>query len=148
MTDSTKISIALACDGAGVELKNYLLEQLRDNYNVINLGTDGNEPVDYPDYAKKVVDSILNGGSTYGILVCGTGIGMSMAANRHRGIRAALCHSSFEARLTREHNDANIICLGARIIAKECALENVKVFLTTDFASGRHLRRIKKMDEK
>lgn len=138
--------IAIACDRAGLELKNYLIEELSDNYIFDNLGTDNNDPVDYPDFAKRVAEKILSESSDYGILICGTGIGMSMAANRFKGIRAGLCHNSLEARLTREHNNANIICLGGRIIGKECALENVKVFLTTDFTGGRHVTRINKLD--
>lgn len=139
--------IAIACDRAGIELKNYLIENLKNNYEIINLGTDSQEPVDYPDYAKKVVKSILNKDVDCGILLCGTGIGMSMAANRFRGIRAGVCHNSFEARLIREHNNANIICMGARVIGNEVALDNAKVFLTTDFAGGRHIRRVEKIDE-
>ncbi len=138
--------IAIASDRAGLELKNYILQELSKQYSFEDLGTYNQEPVDYPDYALKVVNKILDKSSEFGILICGTGIGMSIAANRHKGIRASLCHNSLEARLTREHNDANILCLGGRIIGKECALENVKVFLTTDFTGGRHTNRVKKLD--
>lgn len=138
--------IAIASDRAGLELKTYIINELKEQYDFDDLGTNNQDPVDYPDYAIKVVDKILNGHSEFGILICGTGIGMSIAANRHKGIRAGLCHNSLEARLTREHNDANILCLGGRMIGKECALENVKVFLTTNFAGGRHTNRIKKLD--
>lgn len=139
--------VSIACDRAGIKLKNFLIQQLNKEVEFLDLGTDSNEPVDYPDFAKKVVKNILNGISDFGVLICGTGIGMSIAANRYKGIRAGLCHNSLEARLTREHNNANILCLGARIIGEECALENLKVFLNTEFASGRHLRRIEKLDE-
>ena len=138
--------IAIASDRAGLELKTYIIDELKGQYDFDDLGTNNQDPVDYPDYAIKVVDKILSGHSEFGILICGTGIGMSIAANRHKGIRAGLCHNSLEARLTREHNDANILCLGGRMIGKECALENVKVFLTTNFAGGRHTNRIKKLD--
>lgn len=138
--------IAIASDRAGLELKTYIINELKEQYDFDDLGTNNQDLVDYPDYAIKVVDKILSGHSEFGILICGTGIGMSIAANRHKGIRAGLCHNSLEARLTREHNDANILCLGGRMIGKECALENVKVFLTTNFAGGRHTNRIKKLD--
>ncbi len=139
--------VAIACDRAGIGLKNYLIDNLNDDYELINLGTDSQEPVDYPDFAKKVVKSILNKEVDFGILICGTGIGMSISANRFKGIRASVCHNSLEARLTREHNDANILCMGARIIGPETALENAKVFLSSTFSGGRHIRRIEKIDE-
>ena len=140
--------IAIACDKAGVLLKNFLIENIQNENFVFNdLGSYNQDSVDYPDYAKKVVKSLLNKEADFGVLICGTGIGMSMSANRYKGIRAAVCHNSLEARLTREHNDANILCMGARIIGNECALENLKVFLNTEFSGGRHIRRIEKIDE-
>lgn len=140
--------IAIACDRAGIELKNFLIENIKDsNIVFIDLGTNNQDPVDYPDYAKKVVKSLLNKESDVGVLICGTGIGMSISANKYKGIRASLCHNSLEAKLTREHNDANILCMGARIIGNETALDNLKVFLNTDFSGGRHTRRIEKIDE-
>lgn len=139
--------IAIACDRAGIDLKKFLIQSMKNDVEFIDLGTDGDDPVDYPDFAKKVVKSILNKEAELGVLICGTGIGMSMAANRYKGIRAGLCHNSLEARLTREHNNANILCMGARIIGNECALENLKVFLKTEFAGGRHQKRIEKIDE-
>ena len=141
------IKVAIACDRAGIDLKNYLINNLKNDYELINLGTDSQEPVDYPDFAKKVVKSILNKEVDFGILICGTGIGMSISANRFEGIRASVCNNSLEARLTREHNDANILCMGARIIGPETALENAKVFLSSTFSGGRHIRRIEKIDE-
>lgn len=137
--------VAIACDRAGKELKDFLIQEYKE-VNFVDLGTNTDESVDYPDYAKKVVKEVLAKNVDFGVLICGTGIGMSMCANRYKGIRAGLCHNSLEARLTREHNDANILCMGARIIGKECALENLKVFLNTDFAGDRHLRRIEKLD--
>ena len=139
--------VAIACDRAGVDLKNFLMEEMGKDLDFVDLGTNTNDPVDYPDFAKKVVKEVLHKSVDFGVLICGTGIGMSMAANRYRGIRAGLCHNSLEARLTREHNDANILCMGARMIGKECALENLKVFANTSFAGGRHIRRIEKLDE-
>jgi ribose 5-phosphate isomerase B len=139
--------IVIACDRAGIDLKKFLIEQLNEIYNFVDLGTNSTDPVDYPDYAKKVVKAILNKDGDFGVLICGTGIGMSMSANRFKGIRAALCHNPLEAKLTREHNDANILCMGARIIGNELALENVKVFCETAFAGGRHLNRVIKIDE-
>ncbi|MBR2141289.1 MAG: ribose 5-phosphate isomerase B [Rickettsiales bacterium] len=139
--------IAIACDRAGVELKKFLIDHLDGDYVLEDLGTNSQDPVDYPDYAKKVVNKILNKEADCGVLICGTGIGMSISANRYKGIRAALCHNSLEAKLTREHNNANILCMGARIIGTETALENLKVFLNTDFTGGRHVRRVEKIDE-
>jgi ribose 5-phosphate isomerase B len=138
--------IIIACDRAGVGMKNFLMEQLGTVYEFADFGTNGAEPVDYPDYAQMVAKAILNNEGDFGVLICGTGIGMSMAANRFKGIRAALCHNSLEAKLTREHNNANILCMGARIIANEMALENVRVFCETEFLGERHLNRVMKLD--
>ncbi|MDR3078554.1 MAG: ribose 5-phosphate isomerase B [Rickettsiales bacterium] len=141
-------NVAIASDGAGLELKKFLIDSGGEfsTFHFMDLGPDGGGPVDYPDYAKKVVEKILGKEADFGVLICGTGVGMSIAANRFRGIRAGLCHHSLEARLVREHNDANILCLGARMIGKECALENLRVFLATPFGGGRHLERIRKLD--
>ncbi|MDR2760597.1 MAG: ribose 5-phosphate isomerase B [Rickettsiales bacterium] len=138
--------ILIACDGAGIDLKKFLMERLGDSYNFENFGADGKEPADYPDYARLVAEAILNKEGDFGILICGTGIGMSIAANRFKGIRAGLCHNILEARLTREHNNANILCLGARMIGAELALEITKTFLGAKFEGGRHLRRVEKID--
>jgi ribose 5-phosphate isomerase B len=142
-------NIAIASDRAGVEMKSFLMEHssMEERQLVfIDLGVNGDVTVDYPDYARKVVDAILGGKADLGVLICGTGIGMSMAANRFRGIRAALCHHSLEAKLAREHNNANILCMGARMLGNECALENLRVFLDTEFAGGRHAARVDKLD--
>ena len=141
------MKVSIACDKAGLQLKDYIISNFSEKYEFIDFTYNENESVDYPDYAKKVVKSILNKEADCGVLICGTGIGMSISANRYKGIRASVCHNSLEAKLTREHNDANILCMGARIIGNETALENLKVFLNTDFASGRHLRRIEKIEE-
>ena len=141
------MNIVVVSDHAGFTLKEDVKTFLEsEGHNVIDCGTYSKESCDYPDYANTAALAILEGKAERGIFICGTGIGISIAANRHKGIRAGLCHNSLEARLTREHNDANILCLGGRMIGKECALENVKVFLTTNFAGGRHTNRIKKLD--
>ncbi len=140
--------IGIANDRAGLSLKEFLIKSLND-FEIIDFGCNTDEAVDYPDYAQKVVRAILNKEIDRGILICGTGIGMSIAANRFKSIRAALCHNEFEARLAREHNDANILCLGARVIASEMALSNAKVFLSTNFdelCGARHKARIAKLD--
>ena len=143
-----KKKIAIACDVGGLVLKNFILSSyLKDEIEFLNLGTDSNDAVDYPDYAKKVATAIVEKKVEMGILICGTGIGMSITANKFKGIRAALCHNSLEAKLTREHNDANIICLGARIIGEEVALDNIKTFLETPFSNAeRHCRRVNKIE--
>ena len=141
------LNIVIACDKAGIQMKNFLIESLKNDYNIINLGTDSEEAVDYPDFAKKLTDKIVDGTAKFGILICGTGIGMSICANKVKGIRAALCHNSLEAKLTREHNNSNVICLGARIIGLETTLDNVKTFLNTEFSNiDRHVRRINKIE--
>ena len=141
------MKISIACDRAGIQLKNFIIENLKNEFEFVDFGTNSNDAVDYPDYAKIVAKSIIDKDVDFGILICGTGIGMSISANRFKGVRASLCHNSLEAKLTREHNDANILCLGARIIGQETALENVKIFLNTKFSNEeRHIRRIDKID--
>jgi len=139
--------VAVGADHGGVELKQLLVGWLREwSLEVIDMGTSGEESVDYPDFAGRVVEQVMGGGARLGVLVCGTGIGMSMAANRHRGIRAALCHSSYTARMARAHNDANVLCLGGRVIGPGEARDILQVFLQTDFEGGRHERRLAKID--
>jgi ribose 5-phosphate isomerase B len=135
-------------DHAGWELKeaiNRLLKEL--NHRVQDLGTFDETSVDYPDFGIKVASAVAGGKADRGILVCGTGIGMSMVANKHPGIRAALCHDLYTARLSREHNDANILVLGGRVIGKGLALETVRVWLETEFLGGRHSVRLEKIKE-
>lgn len=142
----TGVPIAIACDHAGVELKLRLLEELQAmGYEVLDLGTAGAESVDYPDYADALAEAIAAGRAERGVLVCGTGIGIAMAANRHRTVRAAVCHNATAARLAREHNDANVLALGARLIGSEVAVDCLRTFLATGFAGGRHARRVAKM---
>lgn len=139
--------IALANDHAGVELKSVLIAELdRLGHPSLDLGTDGSASVDYPDYADALAAALEDGRAGRGVLICGTGIGVSIAANRHRWVRAAVVHDATSARLAREHNDANVICLGARLIGPEVALDCLRVFLDTLFAGGeRHVRRVAKL---
>lgn len=140
-------TVALASDHAGYELKAQISRQLEDaGYTVLDLGTDGPASVDYPDFAAALAAAVTDGRAQRGVLICGSGIGISIAANRHPGIRAALVHDVTTARLSREHNDANVIALGARVIGPEIAKDCVDVFLKTGFEGGeRHSRRIAKM---
>lgn len=139
--------IAVGCDHGGYELKEYLVEELKNmDYRILDMGTNGPESVDYPEFAAKVAKAILNGDASKGVLVCGTGIGISMAANRFRGIRAALCTSVEMAELTRLHNNSNIIAMGGRTTSNELALEMLKTFLNTEYEGGRHDRRVNDID--
>lgn len=136
-------TIAIGADHAGFEYKNKLAELLkREGYNVIDVGTNSTESVDYPVYANKVCDKVTNNEANVGILICGTGIGMSMAANKRKGIRAAVCGDIKSSEFTRLHNDANVLCMGARIIPFELCKELTKIFLNTEFMGGKHQKRI------
>ncbi len=140
--------IILGSDHGGFALKEYIKEFLKSkDIPHEDLGTFSEESVDYPDYAIKVAQMVANDPSSQGILCCGTGIGMSIAANKIQGIRAALCQDLFCAQMSRKHNDANILCLGARIIDKELALKIVQTFLTTKFDGGRHSNRLNKIQK-
>ncbi len=142
-----KSVVAIANDHAGVALKQLLLPEIvACGFTPLDLGTNQpDSPVDYPDYGYLVADAVLHGRATWGIAICGSGIGISIAANRRAGARAALCHSGLEAQLARQHNDANILCLGARLIGEAEAKECVRRFLTTEFEGGRHARRVEKL---
>ena len=135
--------IFIASDHAGYDMK----VKLNNHFSsLIDLGTNSTESVDYPDFAHKLTCEILQNEGSLGILICGTGIGMSMAANKHKNIRAALCYNIKTTKLSREHNDANVMAIGARTTKKNIALKCVNTFLKTDFDGGlRHLRRIKKI---
>ena len=138
--------IAIAADHAGYELKTTLVEELRSmGHEILDLGTDGPGSVDYPDYGTALAESIASGKAERGVAVCGTGIGISIAVNRHPGVRAALCHDETSARLAREHNDANVLALGARLIGTEVAKGCLRTFLETEFARGRHVARVAKL---
>ena len=139
-------TVAIASDHAGVTLKAALLRSLEEKgYTVLDLGTHGTESVDYPDFADALAAALADGRAARGVAVCGTGIGISIALNRHRHVRAALCHDGSSARLAREHNDANVLALGARLIGEEVAKDCLAVFLDTAFAGGRHGRRVAKL---
>ncbi|HBS21197.1 MULTISPECIES: ribose 5-phosphate isomerase B [Thalassospira] len=142
----TAKTIAIAADHGGVELKSQIIKSLAGNgWEVLDLGTDGSTSVDYPDYAQAVAKSIIDGKAERGILVCGSGIGMSIAANRYPQIRAALVHDRLSAELCRQHNNANVLCLGARLLGDATALDCVNAFMMTEFEGGRHERRVEKL---
>ena len=140
---------AIASDHAGPDYKKRLIEYLTEKgYTCLNMGTDTEYSVDYPIYADKVCKKILSGEAELGILICGTGIGMSIAANKHKGIRAGLCGDPESASLTRQHNNANILAMGGRVRGPGLACKSVDTFLDTPFSNGeRHIRRLKKIDE-
>ena len=137
--------IAIGCDHRGLDLKQFIIKLVTEmGHNYEDFGCYTTDSVDYPDIAKKVAEAVTRGDFKHGILTCDTGIGMSIAANKVRGIRAALCHDVFSARRARQHNDANVLCLGA---AEEQGMvsEIVETFLTTEFEGGRHERRLDKV---
>lgn len=141
-----ELPIALASDHAGFELKSQLKTVLAElALAALDLGTEGPESVDYPDFADRLAHAIRDGRATRGVLVCGTGIGISIAANRHLWIRAAVCTDVSAARLARQHNDANVLALGARIVGPQVARDCLEAFLTTAFEGGRHARRVAKL---
>lgn len=139
-------TIVLGADHGGFELKNKIKEFLENhhhnNFTVIDVGTDSAQSCDYPIFANRVCQKIQSGEADLGILVCGTGIGMSIAANKHKGIRAACCSDTFSARLTRLHNDANVLCIGARVVGAGLALDLVNEFINAEFEGDRHVKRL------
>ena len=140
------MKIAIAADHGGFELKDSMVEYIKSLGNeVLNLGTNSADSVDYPDYAKKVCEEIQKGNSDLGILICGTGIGMSLAANKFEGIRAACVSDVYSAKMSRNHNNANVLCIGARVIGDEVAKLIIKTFLEKEFEAGRHQRRVDKI---
>lgn len=142
------MKIVIGNDHAGVDLKNKVKEELRKKgHEVINVGTDTLDSVDYPDIAVLASEKVLSGEAQFGILICGTGIGISIAANKIKGIRAALAHNEFTAKLSRLHNDANIIALGARVLGDSLAIVCVETFINTEFEGGRHARRVGKIEK-
>jgi len=137
----------IGTDHAGIELKDWTVELLRSKgYEVEDFGPYTKDRVDYPDYAHKVATAVLEDKESQGILICGSGIGMSMAANRHAGIRAALCHDAYTAMVAREHNDANILCFGERIVGKGVAESIIDAWLSNGFEGGRHIQRVEKIE--
>ena len=139
--------IAIGSDHAGLEMKNEVVAVLKDmGHEYKDLGTDSSQSVDYPDFGEKVSAAVSEGRVDRGILICGTGIGMSIVANKFRHVRAALCGDIFSAKMSRLHNDSNILILGGRVIGKDLAKEIVKTWLITPFEGGRHERRLKKIE--
>jgi len=137
----------VATDHAGIDLKDYTVELLKQKgHEVIDMGPYSKDRVDYPDYAHKVALAVLDDAGSQGVLICGSGIGMSMAANRHEGIRAALCHDAYTAEVARGHNDANILCFGERIVGKGVAENIVDAWLRSSFDGGRHCTRVEKIE--
>ncbi|MBD3853698.1 MAG: ribose 5-phosphate isomerase B [Acidobacteria bacterium] len=135
--------IVIASDHAGIDLKARILEVVRgEGHEVRDLGPTDSNSVDYPDFGHKVATAVIAGEAQTGILICGTGIGMSITANRHPGVRAALCHDAFTAEMARRHNDANVLCIGARSTGPGVAEQMVLIFLETPFEGGRHQRRV------
>ncbi|MEA4816874.1 MAG: ribose 5-phosphate isomerase B [Lachnospiraceae bacterium] len=141
--------IALGCDHGGFPLMKEIITYLgKEKIEFKNFGTFSDSSVDYPEYAKKVANAVKDGEAELGILICGTGIGISIAANKVPGIRAALCHDCFSAKAAREHNNANILAMGARVIGPGLAMEIVRIFLNTPFSQEeRHMRRIKAIED-
>lgn len=138
--------LAIGCDHGGFELKNHIIEHLRENdIEFRDFGCYDENSVDYPDIAEAVGKSVVSGECENGILICGTGIGISIAANKIPGVRAAHCHDVYSAKMTKQHNDANIICMGGRVIGRELAFMIVDTWLSEKFLGGRHANRIEKI---
>ncbi|MEM6812422.1 MAG: RpiB/LacA/LacB family sugar-phosphate isomerase [Pseudomonadota bacterium] len=141
------MKVAIANDHGGVELKNFLIESFPE-IEWANLGTDTTDSTDYPDYGYKLAEAIANGDAQFGVAICGTGIGIGIACNRNKKVRASTCTNATMARLTRIDNDANILCLGARVVGNLVAKDCFEAFINTEFeAGGRHERRVKKLGE-
>lgn len=141
------MKVAVACDHGGFPLKEIVLQAVSmEGHDAMDLGTDSSEPVDYPDYAEKVGRALQNGEVDRGILICGSGVGAAIAANKMRGIRAGVCHDTYSAHQSVEHDDANVLALGARIIGSELAVELVQAFLKARFTGeDRYVRRLSKV---
>ncbi len=145
---SSSRPIAVASDHAGLSLKRHLIEHLKAaGHTVTDFGPETADSVDYPDHGAPAARAVAAGECALGLLVCGTGIGMSMVANKVRGIRAALCHTEWEARATRAHNDANVLCLGERVIGPGLAEAILDAFLASEYEGGRHARRVQKITD-
>lgn len=146
MSIMIKRAIAIASDHAGVDLKEVLKSDIRSlGFDVNDLGPNDTHSVDYPDFANALADWMSKHADSIGVLICGSGIGMSIAANRHRHIRAALVGGGLEASLARKHNNANVLCLGSRLIGVEVARDALKQFLASEFEGGRHEKRVEKL---
>ena len=144
----TMLKIAIASDHRGLKIKNRLIQSLQaSGYQLFDQGTDSDQPVDYPDYARIVAEQVSKGEAERGILICGTGIGMSIAANKFEGVRAASCYDEVMVEMSRRHNDVNILCLPGDLIGDRSVDDLVKMWLKTDFDGGRHLQRVDKITE-
>lgn len=142
------MKIGIGSDHGGFELKEYIKEYLKDNnIEFVDYGTNSPDSVDYPDYGRKVSEAVVASEVDRAIVICGTGIGISIACNKVKGIRCALCSDTYSARMSREHNNANILALGGRVVGKDLAIEIVKTWLESEFAGGRHERRVNKISE-
>ncbi|WP_353093711.1 ribose 5-phosphate isomerase B [Tissierella praeacuta] len=142
------MKIGIGSDHGGFELKEYIKEYLdKEGISYIDYGTNSLDSVDYPDYGKKVAEAVAAKEVNRAIVVCGTGIGISIACNKVKGIRCALCGDTYSARMSREHNDANILALGGRVIGRDLAIEIVSIWLKTEFSRGRHEKRVEKISE-
>ncbi len=138
----------IATDHAAYRIKSSVIEMLQDlGCEVVDLGPQNSDRVDYPDYAHKLCKEVLRDVGSFGILICGTGIGMSLAANKHEGIRAALCHDAYTAQMAREHNDANVLCFGERVVGLGVIESIIDTFVKSDFEGGRHTQRVQKIEE-
>ena len=141
------MKIYIATDHAGFVIKDEIIEILKKlNYDVIDLGPQDSSRVDYPDFAHKLCLEVLKDKNSQGVLVCGTGIGMSLAANKHRGIRAALCQDPYSAKMAREHNDANVLCFGQRVVGLGMVEAILEAWSKSNFEGGRHLKRVEKIE--
>ena len=142
----SQLTVAIACDHAGFPIKSILKTELeQSDHQVIDLGTHSQDSVDYPDFGFALASALGKNEADFGVLVCGSGIGISIAANRHPQVRAALVHDALGAKMCRLHNDANVICFGGRMIGEEVAKDCLNIFLRTDFEGGRHARRVNKL---
>lgn len=142
------MKVIIGCDHAGLELKKEIIVLLKTmGMECDDYGTDGPQSVDYPDFGEKVAEAISAGRAERGILICGTGIGMSIVANKFCGVRASLCNDLFTARMSRQHNDANILVIGGRIVGRDLALEIVRIWFSTAFEGNRHLNRLNKISQ-
>ena len=139
------MNISIGNDHAGVDYKNYIIKNLEEKYNIVNHGTDDTNSVDYPDFAHPVSLDIDNSKSDLGVLICGSGNGVAMTANKYKKVRAALCWSEEIAKLAKQHNNANVVCIPARFISKEEALQIVRLFIDIKFEGGRHEIRVNKI---
>lgn len=146
--EETNMKVAIASDHAGIRIREEI-KKLMDELGIeyIDLGCDCETSVDYPDYAIPVAEKVANGEVDRGILICGTGIGMTIAANKVKGVRCALCHDVYSAKVTRQHNDSNVLAMGERVIGPGLAREIAEVWLTTEFEGGRHARRVEKITQ-